>query len=561
MKANRKKRTLVLGLLVATMMIGALMVQAAPVMAVGNDIYFSAPYYSTPGDNPKGYVEIGETFYVDIIFEQSTPTRGGGAGFDFDPALVQVLSVTEGTFYSSLGLPTFCNPAVINNAAGTVRNFAVVYLGGYPQGQTGTGVFARVQLQAVANGVSALTFAPFPQTGMGDIDANELWPTLHNGSVQVGPTGGPVTVDLRVTGIAGDIVNVTGYAVPEGEVTEDGITIDAQTAMGALVHYCQANSVPVGVMDGGWGAYVVQIGTDPNDENSWSYALNGSVPMVGAADQPVTTGDAIHWFNYALGYYSFELAVNPTSLDLNDPVTFTVTWTDGAGVTSPVEGAEVFVSDTMGAWGPEPGTSYGYTNSSGQLTVVWSQLGTFYPYAEHSTYGSTRYQWPTPQFTCSSTMAASGDTILQGEIVPQLELTVPEDILTGWLLHVGQQNEATGTINVKSNAPWQCTVADSREDGSGSLGRMTQYDVDASTYGSLSLGDPLHVIGDGNDVTLTAGPPVIIAEGVPADQLPGNGGETVPLIFRQYVEYDDPVLEAPYDVYRIVITFTASQTI
>lgn len=555
------KKKAVVGLLLAALILGALIVQAAPVMAAGNDIYFSAPYYLTPGDNPKGYVEIGETFYVDIIFEQSTPTRGGGAGFDFDPALVQVNSVTEGTFYSSLGLPTFCNPAVINNAAGTVRNFAVVYLGGYPQGQTGIGVFATVQMQALANGVSTLTFAPFPQTGMGDIDANELWPTLHNSSVQVGPTSGPVTVDLRVTGIAADIVNVTGYTVPEGTVIEDGITIDNQTVLGALVNYCQANSIPVEVTDAGWGAYVMQIGTDSNDENSWSYALNGHVPMVGAADQPVSSGDRIHWFNYTLGYYSFTLEVDPTSLDLNDPVTFTVTWTDGNGAISPVEHAEVFVSDTMGTWGPEPGTSYGYTNSSGQLTLVWSQLGTFYPYAEHSVYGSTQYQWPTPQFTCSSTTAGTGDTILHGQIVPQLELTVPADILTGWLLHVGVQNEAAGTMNVKSNAPWQCTVVDGHEDGTGSLGLMTQYDVDAAAYGSLSLGDPLHVIGDGNDVTLTAGIPVIIAEGIPADQLPGNAGETVPLTFRQYVEYDDPVLEAPYDVYRIVITFTASQTI
>jgi len=546
----KNRRRGIIGLLVVSLMALGLLLPAAPAAAAGLHMYI---------DPPSRTVQPGEAFTVYVMLDIDQESRGVQIDLSWNPALVDVTSVSEGTFYTGAGFNTFYWPPTLDHTNGILNDGAIAVIGG-SGGASGVGPAFVIQMVARTH-VSGTSPLHLYNVILSDNYAHALpLDSITDGSVQVG-SGGPVTVDLRVTGNAGDILNVSGYTVPEGQVTEDGITVDTQTVMGALVHYCQANSIPVEITDAGWGAYVAQIGTDPADENSWSYALNERVPMVGAADQPITSGDRIHWFNYALEYYSFRLAVAPATLDLNDPVTFTVTWTDGSGVTSPVGNAEVFVSDTMGAWGPEPGQSYGYTNSSGQLTLVWSQLGTFYPYAEHSVYGSTQYQWPTPQFTCSSTTAGSGQTILHGQTVPQLELTVPADVLTGWLLEVGRQNQTSGVLNVKSNAPWQCTAADSREDGSGSLGRMTQYDIDATAYGTLSLGDPLHILADGNDVTLTAGTPVILAEGVPAGQLPGNAGENVPVIFRQYVEYDDPVIEPPYDVYRIVITFTASQTI
>lgn len=559
MKNLRKK----LSLLGLALLLCTLLIPAGTALAAGNDVYFSTPYITTPGDNDtKGYVDPGQTFYVDIMFDSSTPTRGGGAGFDFNPSLVQVLGITEGDYYSGAGLATYFSPGTIDNVAGTVRNASGAATNNYPTGATGIGVFATVQMQALTgvSGTSALTFTAFPQTGFGDIDATELYPTLTNGSVQVGESTGPVAIDLKVTGSAGDIIDVTGYSVPDTTVTEDGFTIDAQTAMGALVHYCQANTIDIDIIDPwGYGAFVNQIGNDASDEGMWSYAWNETVPMVGAAAQPLTTGNSVHWFNSLLGYYSFALAVSSGNISLNEDITFTVTYTDGIGVTAGVDGAEVFISDTMGAWEPEPGTSYGYTNASGQLTIAWSELGTFYPYAESGIL-SSKSQYPAPQFICTSSTAGSGDTTLHGTTVAQLELTVPNNVLSGWLLKIGCINETDGTLTVKSNAPWEVTVEDSREDGSGSVGYMTQYDEATPAYGTLSLEDPFIIEGDGNSVDLISGVPVKIADGVPADQQDGNLGEVIDITFQQSVEYDDPILASPYDVYRIVITFMATQT-
>ena len=551
-----------MSLLVLALLLCGLLLPVSPAFAAGNDVYFSTPYITTPGDNDaKGYVDPGQTFYVDIIFDSNTATRGGGAGFYFDGSLVQVTNVSEGDFYSSQGFNTFFDPGTIYNSSGNVSSIAVTCTNNDGFGATGTGIFATIEMQALTgvSGTSSLEFAPDPQTGLGDIDANELSPALTNGSVQVGESTGPVSVSLQVTGNAGDIIGTTTYTVPDETVTEDGFTINAQTAMGMLVYYCQANSIDIELIDGGYGVFVNQIGTDTADAGNWSYALEGAVPMTGAADQAVANGETVHWFNYNLGYYNFALSVDPATIGLNQDVTFTVTYTDGTGAASGVTGAEVFVSDTLGSFGPETGTSYGTTDTSGELTIAWSELGTFYPYA---TYGSltSQYQYPTPEFTCSSSTAGGDDTVLHGETVAQLEVTVPDDILSGWLLEVDQYNEIDGVLIVKSNAPWEVTVEDSQEDGANSIGLMSQYDIDTPAYGVLSLGDALHILGDGNDVDLLAGVPVKIADGVPADQEQGNAGETIDIVFQQYVEYDDPILVAPYDTYRIVITFTASQT-
>jgi len=49
----------------------------------------------------------------------------------------------------------------------------------------------------------------------------------------------PIDVSLRADGIVGNIFDVTSYMIQSGNVTEDGVTVDNQTAMGAVVAYCQ----------------------------------------------------------------------------------------------------------------------------------------------------------------------------------------------------------------------------------------------------------------------------------------------------------------------------------
>ena len=205
-----------------------------------------------------------------------------------------------------------------------------------------------------------------------------------------------VLVDLRTTGVAGDLFDVIGYSVPGGTITEDGITVDTQTAMGALICYCQENTINIEVTEGGWGPYVVQIGDSTADENCWMYAVNEVTPGVGADQYPLVSDDSVHWFNYTLGYYQLLMAVDKTSIIPGEDITFSVTWTDGNGTTTDVENAEVLVSAIL----YDPGVSQGFTNSGGDLTVTWNDEGTYYPYAEIDT-RSSMYQWPTPEFTCA----------------------------------------------------------------------------------------------------------------------------------------------------------------
>ncbi len=135
-----------------------------------------------------------------------------------------------------------------------------------------------------------------------------------------------VSIDLLVTGNGpNEIVNIAGYSVPYGEVTEDGVTVDKQTAMGALICYCQDNGIDITVTEGTLGAYVQQIGDNPDDENGWVYTLNEEVLMVGAAAQVVEDGDSVHWFNYTLGYYQLLLDLDKTVVFQGDDITATVT--------------------------------------------------------------------------------------------------------------------------------------------------------------------------------------------------------------------------------------------
>jgi hypothetical protein len=160
------------------------------------------------------------------------------------------------------------------------------------------------------------------------------------------------------------------------------------------------------------------------------YAYNERTTITGAADQPVSDGDSVHFYNYALGYYQLSTGIDDTSIAPGDNITFTVTWTDGNGTTSTVENADVLISDTMGSFQPEPGTSYGLTNSSGQLTLTWNDEGTFYPYAGIDDRTSIS-QFPTPSFTCSS--------------IPAWDLTCDGIIDIGDIAMVGMHWNESGT--------------------------------------------------------------------------------------------------------------------
>jgi len=111
----------------------------------------------------KTGLQNGVPFGLDIVIDTDVATRGAQFRLQFDPAVIQCQSPTEGAFYSTWasahGASTllYPNPAV-NNTEGYAE-IGVAVMGGQSGGPTGRGVFATMQCTPqVATGMSPLTF-------------------------------------------------------------------------------------------------------------------------------------------------------------------------------------------------------------------------------------------------------------------------------------------------------------------------------------------------------------------------------------------------------------------
>ncbi len=208
--------------------------------------------------------------------------------------------------------------------------------------------------------------------------------------------GTRITINLRATGLEGDIFNLDDFEIMAGEITADGHTLDRRTAMGAVAAYAYAQGINLEIKDWGWGIAIDQIGSDDNNRGSWSYYVNGTSPMSGADSYFLCDGDALHLVNYSLQRYTFALGIDKSAVEAGDTVTVSVQYTDGEGSSAMIEGADIFISDALGGdLNPVAvDTSIGQTGSGGELSFICKQEGAFYPYAEWNG-RSSRYQWPT----------------------------------------------------------------------------------------------------------------------------------------------------------------------
>ena len=251
------------------------------------------------------------------------------------------------------------------------------------------------------------TFDPEPCTGGSTLNVtacadnnnvvNESDET-NNCEVNIITCSSTTSVDIRADGIADNIFDVSGYPIWPGTVTEDGVTINNETAMGALVSYCQNSGINVHITLGSFGEYLLQIGEGPADINNWMYAVNEVTPQVGGAQKEIVDGDRVHWYNYKLKYYAVLTALDKTEIFVGETITATVSW-KGMGGTQPLSGASVYVG-TMGPWGPEPGTLVGITGADGTCSFSWSNPGEWGVYAVDPVHGSGQYNWPYVSFTC-----------------------------------------------------------------------------------------------------------------------------------------------------------------
>ncbi len=182
----RKNRKIGLtGLLLGILLVSAMLVQGAPVFAADLNMYV---------DPVSQTVSPGASFSVQIRVSTDIASRSAQCDVQFDPSLIQVNSVTEGTFYSGWasahGGATYWQPPTIDNAAGLIDDAAISLTGAKGQGVTGSGTFIVINMQAKAgvNGTSAITLV---ETIIGSLDHQGMTHTAANGAIVVGQTSGP----------------------------------------------------------------------------------------------------------------------------------------------------------------------------------------------------------------------------------------------------------------------------------------------------------------------------------------------------------------------------------
>jgi von Willebrand factor A domain-containing protein 7 len=117
-------------------------------------------------------VTPGETFSVDASVTGIQDLYAFQFDWSFDPSLLAVDSVTEGTFLPSAGA-TFFLPGFFDSLGGSVDETADALLGAIP-GVTGSGVLASATFTAIAAGTVAITL---PNQILLDSNLNPITPT------------------------------------------------------------------------------------------------------------------------------------------------------------------------------------------------------------------------------------------------------------------------------------------------------------------------------------------------------------------------------------------------
>lgn len=101
-------------------------------------------------------VNINETFIIDINISSSAEIYAADFSLGFNSSLIMALNVSEGNFLKKDGASTFVAVNKINNTAGYVQIGSTRF--NTQTGVTGNGSLARIEFQAINNGISSLDF-------------------------------------------------------------------------------------------------------------------------------------------------------------------------------------------------------------------------------------------------------------------------------------------------------------------------------------------------------------------------------------------------------------------
>ena len=107
----------------------------------------------------KTPIHTGDIFTLDISAENIFDLAGWQFDIDFDPAILEAISVTEGNFLKADGASTFFHGGSIVNAAGKIEKLNAARLS--LQGATGTGTLLQVTFKAKSAGETQLTLQNF----------------------------------------------------------------------------------------------------------------------------------------------------------------------------------------------------------------------------------------------------------------------------------------------------------------------------------------------------------------------------------------------------------------
>ncbi len=126
--------------------------------------------------------QVGEIFTLPVSIANATDVFAFQFDIAFDPAILQLLTVSEGGFLGTAGTTIFA-PGTIDNTAGTAT-FTADTLSGPVPGASGRGVLADFTLQAISLGTSAVIVSNviLLDSSLGDIPL-----TTVNGRVLVTP--------------------------------------------------------------------------------------------------------------------------------------------------------------------------------------------------------------------------------------------------------------------------------------------------------------------------------------------------------------------------------------
>ena len=208
-------------------------------------------------------VNQGEQFTLDVLVTPGQAIAGAQCDISFDPSLIAADSVAEGNLLSQGGAGTYCQPATIDNIAGTITSIACAIT---TPGATvsGAGVLVTV------------TFTADASAGTSDIDlSNVVVADVNGDTVAVEVTDGSVTVGLGTIQLYEGMTVVAAY--PGVDVDLSAANLPAEAVM--VWHQVTPSEATIAIPAGTWLHWGSGV---PPEFNSLNSLENGKAYLVSA---------------------------------------------------------------------------------------------------------------------------------------------------------------------------------------------------------------------------------------------------------------------------------------